>query len=206
MHWINCIQQGLLTGVILSLMLGTVFFSLIKNSLSSGYKTGISIASGVIICDILFISLAIISTEFAAFLSAHQEKISLIGGLVLIVMGISMIIRAKPKENVGKTFQSVGKNKLYLIGSGFLLNVVNPVNFFSWLTISTLLKVKFKYGINEQVVYFTACLLSIFLVEIAIAYFASLLKKWMTDQVVQRINQISGLVFVGVGFKLVFSL
>lgn len=205
MHLINCILQGLLTGVILSLMLGTVFFSLIKNSLHSGYKTGIYIASGVILCDIIFIALAILSTEFAEFLKNNQNTISLLGGLVLLIMGISMFLNAKPKPDVGKTFQSSSKNVLYFIGSGFLLNVLNPVNFFSWLAISSLLKVKLNYQINDQVIYFTACLFSIFVVEIAIAYFASLLKKWMTDKVVQRINQISGLVFAGVGIKLMLS-
>ncbi len=205
MHLINCILQGLLTGVILSLMLGTVFFSLIKNSLLSGYKTGIYIACGVILCDIIFIALAILSTEFAKFLEDNQNTISLLGGIVLLIMGINMFLKAKPKPDGGKTFLSTNKSVLYFIGNGFLLNVLNPVNFFSWLAISSLLKVKLNYQINDQVIYFTACLFSIFVVEIAIAYFASLLKKWMTDKVVQRINQISGLVFAGVGIKLMLS-
>ncbi len=205
MHLLNCILQGLLTGVILSLMLGTVFFSLIKNSVNSGYKTGIYIASGVILCDIIFIALAILSTEFAEFLKNNQNTISFLGGLVLLIMGISMFLKAKPKPDEGKIFTSSSKSALYFIGNGFLLNVVNPVNFFSWLAISSLLKVKLDYQINDQVIYFSACLFSIFVVEIAIAYFASLLKKWMTDKVVQRINQVSGLVFFGVGIKLILN-
>jgi threonine/homoserine/homoserine lactone efflux protein len=186
-------------------MLGTVFFSLIKNSVNSGYKTGIYIASGVILCDIIFIALAILSTEFAEFLKNNQNTISLLGGLVLLIMGISMFLKAKPKPDEGKIFTPSSKSALYFIGNGFLLNVVNPVNFFSWLAISSLLKVKLDYQINDQVIYFSACLFSIFVVEIAIAYFASLLKKWMTDKVVQRINQVSGLVFVAVGIKLILN-
>jgi threonine/homoserine/homoserine lactone efflux protein len=186
-------------------MLGTVFFSLIKNSLSSGYKTGIYIAAGVILCDVLFISLAILSTEFAKFLENNQNTISVIGGVVLMLMGISMILRAKPKPDAGKDFQSSSKSVLYYIGNGFLLNILNPVNFFSWLAISSVLKIKFHYQISDQIIYFSACLFSIFIVEIAIAYFASLLKKRMTDKVVQRINQTSGLVFIGVGLKLILG-
>jgi threonine/homoserine/homoserine lactone efflux protein len=186
-------------------MLGTVFFSLIKNSLNSGYKTGIYIAGGVVLCDVIFISLAILSTEFAEFLQDNQDMISLLGGLVLLIMGIRMFIKAKPKPDEGKIFKSSSKNALYFIGSGFLLNIVNPVNFFSWLAISTLLKVKLNYQINDQVIYFSACLFSIFVVEVAIAFFASKLKKWMTDKIIQRINQVSGLVFIGVGIKLMLS-
>ena len=205
MHLINCILQGLLTGAILSIMLGTVFFSLIKNSLSSGFKTGIYIATGVILCDILFITLAILSTEFAKFLENNQNTISIIGGSVLLLMGLAMFVRAKPKPDAGKDFKSSSKSAVYYIGNGFLLNILNPLNFFSWLAISSLLKIKFQYKINDQIIYFSACLVSIFIVEIAIAYFASLLKKQMTDKVVQRINQVSGLVFIGVGLKLILS-
>ncbi len=205
MHLLNCILQGLLTGVILSFMLGTVFFSLIKNSLSSGYKTGIYIAAGVILCDVLFISLAILSTEFAKFLENNQNTISILGGLVLLAMGVGMILRAKPKPDAGKSFHSSSKSVIYYIGNGFLLNILNPLNFFSWLAISSVLKIKFNYQINEQVIYFSACLFSIFMVEISIAFFASLLKKWMTDNVVQRINQTSGLVFIVVGLKLILN-
>ena len=145
MHLLNCILQGLLTGVILSFMLGTVFFSLIKNSLSSGYKTGIYIAAGVILCDVLFISLAILSTEFAKFLENNQNTISILGGLVLLAMGIGMILRAKPKPDAGKSFHSSSKSVIYYIGNGFLLNILNPLNFFSWLAISSVLKIKFNY-------------------------------------------------------------
>ena len=206
MHVINCILQGLLTGAILSIMLGTVFFSLIKNSLSSGFKTGVYIAIGVILCDIIFITLAILSTEFANFLESNQDTISIVGGSVLLLMGLAMFVRAKPKTDAGKDFKSSSKSAVYYIGNGFLLNILNPVNFFSWLAISSLLKIKFHYQINDQIIYFTACLFSIFMVEIAIAYFASLLKKQMTDKLVQRINQASGLVFIGVGIKLILSL
>jgi threonine/homoserine/homoserine lactone efflux protein len=104
MHVINCILQGLLTGAILSIMLGTVFFSLIKNSLSSGFKTGVYIAIGVILCDIIFITLAILSTEFANFLESNQHTISIVGGSVLLLMGLAMFVRAKPKTDAGKEF------------------------------------------------------------------------------------------------------
>ena len=49
---------GFSYGIGLSLMLGTVFFALIKFGLSNGYKAGLAIAAGVIASDILFILLA----------------------------------------------------------------------------------------------------------------------------------------------------
>jgi threonine/homoserine/homoserine lactone efflux protein len=203
MHTINCLWQGLATGFVLSMMLGTVFFALIRNSISFGYKTGIWIAAGVILCDIMFITLALLSQPFAEFLTKYKSEISISGGIVLIVMGILMILKSAPQLQEGKIFNQ-GSNWYYL-GSGFLLNVVNPVNFFSWLGISSFLTIKYQYTIDDKLIFFTASLVSIFLAEVGIAFFASKLRRWISPASLKRINQISGLVFLGVGIKLAFG-
>jgi threonine/homoserine/homoserine lactone efflux protein len=205
MHFVNCILEGLLTGLVLSLMLGTVFFSLIRNSIAFGHKSGIYIVLGVIICDIIFISLAIASSSFAQFLSTYQNEVSIIGGSILTLMGIVMFFKAKPKDTEGKLFDKQHKMALYLIGNGFILNAVNPVNFFSWLSISSVLRIKMHYNNYDLIIYFTACLMSIFIVEIGIAYFAAKLKTFMQAKTVTRINQIVALVFIVVGVKLLLS-
>lgn len=204
MHTINCIWQGLATGFVLSMMLGTVFFALIRNSISFGYKTGIWIATGVILCDIMFISLALLSQPFAVFLSKYKNEISIGGGVILMVMGLLMFFKSEPELQEGKAFGQ--GSKWYYIGNGFLLNVVNPVNFFSWLGISSFLTIKYQYGINDKIIFFAASLLSIFLAEFGIAFFASKLSRWISQRALKRINQISGLVFLLVGIKLSFGL
>ncbi|MCC6818710.1 MAG: LysE family transporter [Bacteroidia bacterium] len=202
MHLFNCIWEGLATGFVLSLMLGTVFFALIKNSIAFGPKTGVFIATGVIICDMLFISLALLSEPFAEFLSKYKKTVSVVGGSMLILMGIFMIFKANPKIKEGKAFGQ-GSN-LYYIGNGFLLNAVNPINFFIWLGISSSLTIQFQYNMNDKIIFFASSLVSIFFAEIGIALFAARLGKWVSPKVLMRINQISGLVFIGVGLKLIF--
>jgi L-lysine exporter family protein LysE/ArgO len=202
MHVFNCIWQGLVTGVVLSLMLGTVFFSLIRNSLAHGQRSGIYIALGVIACDMIFISLAILSHGFAVFLQNYKVTISILGGIILVIMGIMMIIKAKPKVQEGKDISPKKNAWYYYFANGFLLNVLNPVNFFSWLAISSMLTIKSNYDIPDKLIFFTASLMSIFIVEVLIAHFAFRLKKIVTPLVLKRINQVSGSVFVIVGLRL----
>lgn len=204
MDIINCIWQGLATGFVLSMMLGTVFFALIRNSVAFGYKTGIYIAIGVILCDIMFIFLALLSQPFAVFLKNYESQISITGGVVLLAMGLWMLIKSEPKIKEGKIFGE--GSKLFYVGNGFLLNVVNPVNFFSWLGISSFLTIEYNYEMDDKVIFFASSLVSIFFAELGIAYFASKLGKWVTPKILKRINQISGLVFILVGIKLAFSL
>ncbi len=202
MHLFNVIWEGLLMGVALSLMLGTVFFALLRNSIQYGHKTGVYIASGVIVCDILFIALGLLSHGFALFLKTYQTSVSIVGGIILIIMGIFMIVKAHPKMVEGKLISEKSKSKWYYFFHGFLLNLVNPVNFFSWLTISTMLTVRFNYTITDKLYFFAASLVSIFFVELLIAFGASKIKRLITPQVLKRINQVSGLIFIGIGVKL----
>ncbi len=203
MHTLNCIWQGLATGFVLSMMLGTVFFALIKNSISYGYKTGIFIALGVIACDVMFIALALISQPFADFLSAYKKEVAIGGGILLTVMGILMFFKTEPEVNVGKEL-GYG-SALYYFGNGFLLNVVNPVNFFSWLGISSFLTINYQYTINDKIIFFLASLFSIFITEFGIAFFASKLRKWVTPKHLKMINMVSGFVFVAIGIKLIIG-
>jgi L-lysine exporter family protein LysE/ArgO len=203
MHTLNCIWQGFATGFVLSLMLGTVFFALIKNSLSYGYKTGIYIALGVIACDMMFIALALLSQPFADFLSAYKKEVAIGGGLLLVVMGILMFFKSEPEVKESKEL-GYG-SALYYFGNGFLLNVVNPVNFFSWLGISSFLTINYQYTLNDKIIFFLASLLSIFITEFGIAFFASKLRKWVNSKHLKIVNMVSGIVFVAVGIKLIIG-
>lgn len=201
MDLFNAIWQGLLVGMGLSLMLGTVFFSLIQNSISYGERTGVYIALGVIACDIIFISLAILSVGFAKFLSEYEKAVSIAGGSILVVMGAYSYIKAGANKH-GRDFSGKPNSATYYFINGFLLNAVNPVNFFSWLAISSMLTVKYHYEFNNKVIFFISSLCSIFLVEVLIAYFASKVKVMATPLVIKRINQFSGIVFIIFGLKL----
>ncbi len=201
-HILSCFGEGFITGIVLSLMLGTVFFALIRNSISFGYKVGIYIALGVILSDIIFISLALLSHGFAVFLKKHELWISIGGGIVLIIMGIAMFLNSKPKLQEGKHFDKAVNSNFYFISSGFLINVLNPVNFFSWLTISSMLTVKYNYDIPDKIVFFIASLLSIFIVEIGISFSAHKIKKHLSEKTFVLINKISGTIFILFGLKL----
>lgn len=202
LDFLSSLSKGFLTGIALSLMLGTVFFALIKNSIEYGYKTGILIAIGVISSDIIFISLALLSNDFAIFLKTYEKEISIAGGCLLIVFGLFMFINSKPKNTDGPMFEKKTNSKFYFISSGFLINAVNPVNFFSWLSISTLLTVNYDFNISQKTVFFSGSLISIFLVEFLIAFGAFRIKPYIKPSLFSIINKISGSIFILFGLHL----
>ena len=121
---------GLGTGLALSLMLGTVFFALIQISIDNGYKGGVLIALGVVTSDAILITLSIFGTRLFPHIDHFDFYVSMIGGLLLLTLGLISLFKKTSRLVYPKT--RLG-NIVYFFSKGFLLNILNPANFFSGL-------------------------------------------------------------------------
>jgi L-lysine exporter family protein LysE/ArgO len=193
---------GLGTGMALSLTLGTVFFVLIQNSIDNGYKGGIVIALGVITSDAILITLSIFGTQLLPLVHHAETIVSLVGGVLLLAMGLNSLFKKKLRISYPRT--KFG-NLVYFFSKGFVLNMLNPANFFSWVAITAYLNASLAYSTAQIAVFFVGCLLAIFLTEIVISVFAYRLKQYFTPQVLLYINRISGSVFVFFGLRLLWT-
>jgi len=74
---------GLVTGFVMSISLGAIFFLLVQAGLVGGVKKGLPLALGVITGDFLYILLALHFSEFITHqLNEYRVWISLVGSLV----------------------------------------------------------------------------------------------------------------------------
>lgn len=193
---LHAFLNGYASGFIMSLMLGTVFFALIQHSVDYGFKTGIFISMGVIISDLIFVSIAVFGTSLIPAIRENENIIRVFGGSMLLLLGVSSWRINKPKV----VYQaSKGGTIFYFIGKGFLLNALNPVNLFTWVAVSTYLNGVMKYSVPLQLVYFTSCLLAIFVTEILISLGASKLRHLITEKIIVFINRMAGSVFIVAG-------
>ena len=84
---IAALLKGLAMGLLLSLSMGPVIFSIIRQSLTNGHKGGFLFVAGVSVSDI---TLVLICNLFSAlFQSAltHEVIIGTAGSIFLIIMG-----------------------------------------------------------------------------------------------------------------------
>jgi threonine/homoserine/homoserine lactone efflux protein len=193
---------GLSIGFILCLTLGTVFFALIQNSVDNGYKTGVSIAFGVIVSDSILIAIALFGTSKLPSIQYFSMYTSLLGGTLLMAMGLSSILKSNPKIVYPKTKLA---GLAYYFSTGFLLNALNPVNFIVWGVIATKIQSENSYHLNQQLLFFFGCLTSIFITEIGISIGAFKLKKFFTQKVLLAINRITGALFVIFALRLFYG-
>jgi threonine/homoserine/homoserine lactone efflux protein len=197
---LDVILYGFITGMLMSIMLGTVFFALVQNSIDHGFKTGVFIAIGVISSDVLLISLSWFNAELIPEGSTTDLIVRLCGGIFLLLYGLSNLLK-KDKASFPKTEQ---KRVVKFISMGFFLNALNPGNYIGWLAITTQIKTVAQYSLSDSVFYFSAALGAIFVMECLIARGAAFLKPYITERFLALVNKTVGVLFIAFAIALFF--
>lgn len=193
---------GLMAGVPLSLTFGTVFFSLLQNSVDNGYKAGLKIAFGVVVCDVLLVTCALFGTSFLPHIEGMEYILTFFSVAFLLAMGLANLFKGTPRLAYPRTRFG---NFMYYFSTGFLLNGLNPVNFITWVTLAAWLDKSQDYTLNERIVFFAASILAIFGVEAIIAVSAHKLKRFFTPKVVLWFNKTTGIVFIGIALQVAWN-
>lgn len=202
MNYLSSFGAGWLTGTIMSLMLGTVFFAILNSSIRLGYKKGISISIGVIISDLIYISVCLFGSQYIPVFKQYENWVKIIGGLLVIVMGVFQIINKSEPSKI-ETYSKAG-SITFFVSQGFVLNFFNPVNLLSWFAIHTYLVTVLNYTFIQLVIYFIGSLCAIFFMEFLLAYYSQKLNKYLPEKRVRQINMAIGILFVGLGIFIIF--
>jgi threonine/homoserine/homoserine lactone efflux protein len=198
MQQAQAIIYGLGAGLLMSILLGAIFFLLINQSLKNGYKSAFPIALGVITIDAIFVILAILFTsQITSFLESYSSHINGIGGLVLIGFGIVQFVQEYKKEK-----NTIEKGSLYM--TALSINLTNPANAAWWLSLYSIAPMS-TYTLDSKVIFGVGAILGIFFTEVAIAYAAHFLKTFLSIAMIERVNKVVGIAFIFLGLRLCFS-
>lgn len=195
------IISGLVWGIALSFMFGSVFFALVQNSLSHGFKSGVMIAIGVIFSDLLLITIALHGVHFITHFPSFGFYTKLVGSTFLLALGVSNFF--DQAETGVKAFTNSGKNA-YFVSKGFVMNFFNPANLFLWISTATHLLVNENMPIWKTYIFFASCVAAIFFSELAVSYFASWIKVWIKDVYLCRLKKGFGILYILLGIILIF--
>ncbi len=193
---------GIVTGILLCSTFGTVFFSLVQTGVDNGFRDALKIVAGVIVCDIIFVFFAIYGTSMLPHIPHFEKALAGVGITFLVVLGLVNIFKGQPKLVYPTT--RVG-NFIYYFTTGFLLNGLNPVNFFSWVALATYVRSSLLYNHHQVLIFFCASLIGVFCTESLIAYFAKKFQKLFTPRRILVFNRVTGTVFLGIAGQLLYS-
>jgi hypothetical protein len=85
--------EGLSIGLLLSAMIGPVFFTLIQNSLENGFRYAAVLALGILVSDLIYVILTYLSVSIFASNPHFEVVLGFVGGLVLVGFGVSTLLK-----------------------------------------------------------------------------------------------------------------
>jgi len=201
----EALLKGLTLGLLLTISVGPVIFSIIKQSLNSGHRGGIAFILGVSASDITLVLVSNVFTQLFGYLVKHKSFIGIAGSLFLIAMGIYFIFFKKVKvdDSGVQVLQLSKKDYVKTFLSGYFMNTLNPAVFIFWLTTSTTL---ITLTVENRIIAFVTCLVFVLATDLLKVMMAQKIRKKLTPHNIQILSRINGLVLLGFGFVLLWGL
>lgn len=197
-----------------SVLLGLVNAAVIETAINRSSKSALWLAFGGVLPEIPYTLIAIFGTSYIAVLENYKMEMSIVMGIVFILMGLSYMLKKKKsvkKQEVTET------GALANFSKGFLLAIANPQLIFYWsgylivfqtgtftngkpfftFTDSVWDPTKWSFALGAAVGAFL--ILSIYI------KLCSVYKDQLLNMIGDRISNIIGLVFIGMGLFTLLS-
>jgi threonine/homoserine/homoserine lactone efflux protein len=199
----EAILQGVGAGILFSFLTGPVFFSMIKTSIEKGFKAGFSLAIGVILSDIIFISLTIFSAQYVNYKSEYFEYIGIVGALFLLSVGLYYLFNTV-KVNYDIAEIAKVKKRGYVI-KGFLMCLLSPTTLMFWVMVGGIISVQLHYNMSEKIVFFIVAMMTQLTVDGVKTFYAAKLRYRIKEKTIQNLNRIAGAVIIIFAIRLFFE-
>ncbi len=125
--------KGFLVGMCASAPIGPIAILVVQKSLSKGHKAGFVSGLGASVVDTFYASIAIFALAFAQkFIEDHQSLILLVGGIVLMIVGVSMAFSDPFRKMKADGESSVSPKDF---GQAVAMGLSNPMAIFVMFTL-----------------------------------------------------------------------
>lgn len=195
--------QGILFGLGLSILVGPILFILVQVSLERGYRSGLVVAIGIWISDLMYIlsSYLLITLLDIDLLDPDLRfYFAMIGGTVLLAVGVGMFTR-KAAEPVIHTEWS-GKKLFYFLSLGFSTNTFNPFTVFFWFTIMATQLAEGGPG-NAVAAFVIGVLMTLMITDSSKVLAAHWVRRYLKPRTVIAIRKVSASIIVAFGLWLI---
>ncbi len=202
---LEAMLKGLTFGLLLSISVGPVLFTIIKQSLNNGHKGGFAFIFGVSASDVSLVLACNIFTQLFEDLKGYKNQVGLVGCIFLVSMGIYFLFFKKVKVNEeGKQvikFRKRDYAKIFF--SGYFMNTLNPAVFIFWITTSTAV---IGHTVRDRIIIFATCLTWMLSTDILKVMLAGKIRNRLTPHNIHIINRVNGIILIVFGIALIWGL
>jgi len=202
---LEALLKGITFGLLLSISVGPVLFSIIKQSLNNGHKGGLAFIIGVSVSDISLVLLSNFFTRLFDSLKTYKTEVGIAGCVFLVSMGIYFLFFKKVKVNdEGKqVFKFRKRDYAKIFFSGYFMNTLNPSVFIFWITASTAV---INHSVGQRVIIFITCLVWMLGTDFLKVMLAGKIRNRLTPHNIHILNRINGIILIVFGIALIWGL
>lgn len=195
--------EGIKLGLLLSMMIGPVFFALMSTSLAHGFRQSAILAFGVLVSDLIYVFGSYLGVHFLTKIPAIENYLGLVGGLILIGFGINFMIKKVTPISSDNLFAKPKKRKAFF--QGFGLNGINPFVMLFWLSIASMVSIKNEWMFSDRIFFYGSLLGTIFGIDLLKAFLADNLRSFLSPNLRKGIQIFAGLLICYFGFKMLWT-
>ena len=203
---LEAIVSGVMLGLVLSLLVGPVFFLLIDTSIKKGFKRGVYLSLGVLLSDMFYIAITYFSSVAAGVVNNYKWEIGWAGGLLLMVFGIVTMLKKPNIKSADLDLSDNGSSCCVEDLKGFLMNLLNPLVLIFWFGVSGSVSSGNSFTYMHTVIFFISVLTTVFLTDVIKAWSASKLRAFLKPNLLIWVNRVSGFGLLLFGIRMIYKM
>lgn len=180
------VLEGLGWGLATALLLGPVFFTLLRAALDHGFRGGALVAAGILTSDVAALLICASGARAVFGGAVSGRTMALGGGALLFALGLMYLVK-RPRTGQAKVLLRK-RDALGLFTSGFLVNFVNPFVFAVWTGL-VLHATNAYVDVHERTGFFVAVLVGILASDLLKAWSAPRLARFLSADVMPWVHR-----------------
>jgi threonine/homoserine/homoserine lactone efflux protein len=198
--------EGIKIGLILSFMIGPIFFALVQTSVDEGFRAGLMVAVGIWVSDTSYV----LGVYFGVSLLANVVNtqtftlvLGVAGSILLIIFGLVTLLTI-PKGLLTDTLPEYKRSSSYLslFIKGFLINTINPFTVFFWSSLMGTVVIKDGFNGTQAFGFFAGVLGTIVVTDLLKVFLAKRIRYSLRPVHLLWLRRISGAALIAFGVVL----
>lgn len=205
----SIVLEGALLGLTLATFFGfgPAFFALVQTSIHRGLGPAVLLAVGIFLNDLVMVVLCLMGAVQIVTEPSNYFWFGIASGLILMLFGLVTFSRkvvTEMPDNGELPIKVSGPRWFTYVAKGFFMNIVNPFVWIFWIGVVVGISARFGGSEHELIYFFASTLIVVLASDIAKAYGAYSIKRFLNMKTIGVFNKIAGIGLIGFGLFLIF--
>lgn len=183
---LQAILEGLLAGLVLSVFVGPIFFTMLQLGVEHGFRAAFALALGQWIGDLMYIFLAFWGAFWVEEIITDPEKqdtflwySGTFGGCLLLLFGLGLLLTKSISTDISDKIE-ISQHKVSMKAyfayttQGFLINTINPTPLLFWMGLMA-------FAISKN--YYSGATFALFVAVMTVVVIADVLKIYLAKHI-----------------------